>query len=93
MEELTMLEDSLKLMEYRVKRLQDRKDKLHAIHQELQEIKMIDEAYSNALKNRNLLDIKKDYPDLYRAYKQGKIDYSTLLKLYEELEYRKLDLD
>lgn len=88
-----MLQDSLKLMEYRVKRLQDRKDKLAAIHQELQEIKMIDEAYSNALKNRNLLDIKKDYPDLYRAYKQGKIDYSTLLKLYEELEYRKLDLD
>lgn len=88
-----MLEDSLKLMEYRVKRLQDRKDKLHDIHQKLQEIKMIDEVYSNALKNRNLLDIKKDYPDLYRAYKQGKIDYSTLLKLYEELEYRKLDLD
>lgn len=88
-----MLQDSLKLMEYRVKRLQDRKDKLAAIHQELQEIKMIDEAYSNALKNRNLLDIKKDYPDLYKAYKQGKIDYSTLLKLYEELEYRKLDLD
>lgn len=88
-----MLQDSLKLMEYRVKRLQDRKDKLDAIHQELQEIKMIDEAYSNALKNRNLLDIKKDYPDLYKAYKQGKIDYSNLLKLYEELEYRKLDLD
>lgn len=88
-----MLQDSLKLMEYRVKRLQDRKDKLDAIHQELQEIKMVDEAYSNALKNRNLLDIKKDYPDLYRAYKQGKISYSNLLKLYEELEYRKLDLD
>ena len=88
-----MLQDSLKLMEYRVKRLQDRKDKLDAIHQELQEIKMVDEAYSNALKNRNLLDIKKDYPDLYKAYKQGKIDYSTLLKLYGELEYRKLDLD
>ena len=88
-----MLQDSLKLMEYRVQRLQDRKDKLDAIHQELKEIKMVDEAYSNALKNRNLLDIKKDYPDLYKAYKQGKIDYSTLLKLYEELEYRKLDLD
>ena len=74
-----MLQDSLKLMEYRAKRAQENHNNIEIMRNEIEEERRIIEVMA-------LNIIKKDYPTLVREYKKGNISYKDLLIFYNNIE-------